>query len=63
MLLIQKGKPTKARCCECAKLYVPPKSEVDANAKRAMATFMCADCREAITERFRSLNRPERRAI
>jgi uncharacterized OB-fold protein len=57
MLLLVKGQPTKARCCECSRLYVPPKAEVEANAKRQNAAFMCKDCRDVITERFRPLNR------
>lgn len=59
-LLFKNGEATKARCCQCAKLYVPKDAEIEAS-KRKGYGFMCSVCRDAVTERFRPLNR--RRAI
>ena len=56
MLLMERGKPTKAKCCQCNRMYVPSVKEIAEESRKQVPTFICADCERAIEIRFRELN-------
>lgn len=61
MLLLVKGQAPRTLCKECRKLYEPSSGEVKTQ-QGQRPVFICGSCRVAITERFRWLNAPKRRA-
>lgn len=57
MLLIERGKPTKAKCCQCNRMYVPSANEMAEESRKPVPAFICGDCERAIELKFRELNR------
>lgn len=56
MILIVKGRPDRAMCCQCKHLYAPKPGEL-----RKSTTFICSSCCQRIEALFRSFNRREKR--
>lgn len=54
MLLLTKGKATKALCNECRKLYEPTEAEIESQ-RRQRPVFICQGCVEAINTRMQEM--------
>lgn len=50
MLLISKGKPVKAMCCQCERLFAPSQQMLESAQQNKLAAYVCTDCLKQVNK-------------